>query len=206
MADEAALFTVPPSEQPLTPTRVRALGDTLKIHFRMRRGGGLDADAVMRLVERFAVEIENRDRSQAADRAAARTAVENLERWQTEYVEEHGVARHPSPAEVTTLMSAQFAADHLLAVGHREVAEVGIPPRPEQTGDLATDVLAEARWLSVALPAAEEHAEVIAAAAPAAEEQVVELRGKSERLAEALPLARSVLPGAEATDDHQVAS
>lgn len=204
MTDEN-VFTVPPIDQPLTPNRVRGLGDMLKIHFRMRGRGGIDATAVATLVERFAVEIERRDRSQAADRAAAAEATQALKKWQTGYVEEHGVAPRPSPEEITTLMNAQFQADHLLAVGHREVAQVGIPQPPDPTGDLAADVLNRARWLSAALPAAEEHATVIAAAAPAADQQVVDLRGESDRLAQVLPLASSVLPGA-VESEGQVAS
>lgn len=201
MADESAVFTVPPTDQPLTPTRVRALGDTLKIHFKMhRRGGGIQEDPVLKLVERFAVEIENRDRSQAADRAATASATRALERWQTDYVEEHGVARQPSPAEVTTLMSAQFEADHLLAVGHQEVAQVGIPQPPHPTDDAATNFVNRARWVASALPAAEEHRNVIHAAAPAADQQVVELRKESERLTEASSVASAVLPGADVSE------
>jgi hypothetical protein len=198
MATTENEFTVPPARQRLTPTRVRALGDTLRVHFKERRGGGISPAAVEKLVERFAAELEARDQTEASLAAAKDQVTAKLKDWQTNYVEEHGVARGPTAAEVTTYMNAQFQADRELARARREVADTAIPDPPQPTGDLATDYVARTQWVTTALPAAEEHADVLRSAVPAVEQQVVDLRDETERLTSANTLAGAILPSAEA--------
>jgi hypothetical protein len=197
-------FTVPPTDQPLTEMRVRALGDTLKVHFRMRRGGGIDPAALELLVERLAAEIKRRDQIQAYLAAAADRATTALEQFQTDYVAEHGVVRGPSPVEVTTLMNAQFQADHELARGRLDLAKAALPDPPTPTLDPATDFVADIRWVLAALPAAEEHAEALAAAQPAAAQQLIDLREKHDRLTSAHTQAGVVLGVGRSEDNTEV--
>lgn len=190
-------FTVPPVDQALTATRVRNLGDTLRIHFRVRRGGGIQEEAFLRLVERFAQEIERRDQHEASLESEATNATKALKDWQTGYVAEHGVARQPSPAEVQTLANAQLQADHELGLARRQVATetAAVPDEPERSGDVATDLVARAHWLADATPAAERQANTLRAVLPAAEQLATDLHDEADRLGKALPVASSVLPG-----------
>ena len=170
---------IPSIDQPLTPNRLRTLGDALKVHGRTRRAG-YDPAAVDPLIERAAAELERLIQAQAADQAAARTATDALKQWRANRPKDQ-LPQRPTSAEVQTLVNAQLQADRDIARARSLYGPTAvlpeIPPAPKPTGDPVDDLDARTDWVNTA-------AAVVDARARAVEEQQRAVEGRQRSVEE----------------------